>query len=526
MKSFTLNTSPSNKSMPLAKFHHAGRGILRTPENKPKFFYSKQRRDDQDETKATSKTHLMNGSYQRSPISDSSGGFYQTVDSFHPSGQDKKENGDNSSFVDMLGSKYVNQKAILSRSYQLSQLRKRSEGNNSKDKLGHVPKPPNSPKQNNDKTVTRLIDNLILSGTLPLDAAEYFSPTNKNIEKEIKGFGTGYHSPSKSGSFSKPSKPGHKRSSSGSSDIVPEWMQSSPKYSQLVSSQKKESNHPLYRIFCKKSSEWDLVQHSFVAKWLSEMQLFSTLPYDKLLELAKVIEPITLTSGQVLCSIGDLADSAFIIYDGQLDILAKPVDVEQVVGKANPGDILGRNALESLGKRTAKLQANRTTYLVSLRRYDYLVVLGGAKNAPVNNNSTIHEFITHHYFLNTFSEVKKHTLIHNLTMVTFIKNEVIYPIDAISDRMYIVMSGKVVRRMPVTVDKANKWPTGLKDWRICKIVKTYAVTLPIEVGEIFGVSEMIAVAKRKEHVLVEEDAKVLILTRDMFYQSKKLFCQW
>jgi len=499
---------------------------------KPRIFNSpnNQTIDEKDEqvNNIVKKESTSNLLMMKSVVSEVPTGFLsRSIESPELNSMEKKMGDSNATFSDILNSKLISQKSILSKSYQLSQLRKKCEQEKTQRAETMRPLTGNNirprKKAGADKTLTRFIDQLILAGNLPLEAIEYFSgepPKEKVERKSVRSSANNSPMrPSVSSCSDFPVKnPRQSTPMLPPSSIVPHWMSNSTKFAQILSTKKKHSKHPLYKVFSKGPAERDLTQHAFVAKWLGSMQIFSNVSYDKLFDMGKALDHVYLEAGEVLCHIGDPADSAYILYDGQIEIISKPVDAETVVGKANPGDVLGRQALEQVGKRTAKLRALKSSFLVSLKRYDYLTILGGVKNAPVNSNNMIQDFVTSHDFLNTFSEVKKHLLVNNLVLTSFIKNEVIYPIDSISDKIFIVVSGKVCRRMPVTVDKANKWPTGLSDWRICKIIKTYAVTLPIAQGEIFGVSEMIAVTKRKEHVLVEEDAQVLYLTRDMFYQ--------
>ena len=431
----------------------------------------------------------------------------------------KKESDNNSAFQNLLNSKVGDQKGLLQRSLKLSELRKKSDVTKIKSKP-ITRSTVGSPKLGSDKTLTRFVDQLILSGTLPLEAVDYFSPeTTHNKQDSVK------NSPQKRFvskglltstriSQNKDQSPRH-----NVQDVIPEWMQSLTRFNQLAGTRRKHSQNPIYKILCRNPNERDLSQLNLIAKWLSEMSLFSNFPFDRIVEIGKTLEPIFVDKGDDLCTVGDPADCCYIIFEGQIDVYANPFEGERCVGQAGPNDILGRNALDYPGKRTATLKASKPTYVAALSASQYQYILGEIKNTTVNNNNLIYDFVVTHNFLKTFAEVKKHAFASNLALRKFVKNDVVYDIDTISDKLYVVMSGKVVRRMPVTIDKSNKWPTGQSDWRICKILKTYSVTLPIEKGEIFGVSEMIAVTKRKEQVLVDEDAEILILSREMFYQS-------
>lgn len=423
---------------------------------------------------------------------------------------------------EFLNSKIIDDKAIIQRSQKLSQMRKSREDSERIDRTSNEIKScRSSPKLVADKTLTRFVDKLILTGSLPLEAVEYFSPENQTVRKEQKKIVLNSHRP-KSSASANPS-PRRGRSDSTSNlviDIMPGWMKSSFKSPKLSILQKKVTQNPMSKILIKDPSERDLAQVTFIAKWLGAIPILSKLPYERLVELGKSLEPIFLHEGEVLCSVDDQAECAYIVYEGKIDIYTGKNQTEKIIGKAGPGDVLGRQALEQPGKRGIKLKACQASFIVGLSRKSYQNMLAEIKATPPSNKGLIFNFIESHDFLRTFSEVKKHLLANNLELHRYLKNEIVYEMDTIADRMFIVMSGRVVRTIPVTMDKSNKWPTGVRDWRIYKVMKTYAVTLPIKNGEIFGVSEMIDVVKRKEQILVDADAEILTLTRNQFYRSK------
>ncbi|RYY29780.1 MAG: hypothetical protein EOO04_06555, partial [Chitinophagaceae bacterium] len=159
---------------------------------KPRIFNSpnNQTIDEKDEqgnnmAKKESASNLL----LKSVVSEVPTGFLsRTNESPEMNSIEKKMGDSNATFSDILNSKLISQKSILSKSYQLSQLRKKCD--QEKSHRGEAMRP--STVGNNirlrkkvgaDKTLTRFIDQLILAGNLPLEAIEYFSGENNEKEK-------------------------------------------------------------------------------------------------------------------------------------------------------------------------------------------------------------------------------------------------------------------------------------------------------------------------------------------------------
>lgn len=81
--------------------------------------------------------------------------------------------------------------------------------------------------------------------------------------------------------------------------------------------------------------------------------------------------PVTLDAGQQLFAAGDVGDSMYVVLAGEVDLMIKG----QVIGVAQPGDILGEMALVEKLPRVATAVARTPVKLaaISERRFGYLV---------------------------------------------------------------------------------------------------------------------------------------------------------
>lgn len=115
--------------------------------------------------------------------------------------------------------------------------------------------------------------------------------------------------------------------------------------------------------------------------------------------------------------------------------------------------------------------------------------------------------------------MKQLQFLQDVSFRKFYKNEVIYKTGDPSDRFFLLIDGKIMREMRVTINKENKWPYNSDSWAIRRMETVYLVTVPIEPGEIFGIIEMFLKEPRNEKIIVKEDSYLLSLTKTDFYKS-------
>lgn len=302
-------------------------------------------------------------------------------------------------------------------------------------------------------------------------------------------------------------------------DLIPSWMTGLEEFNERYKTTQQTSKIPVIDILKKPWQDRDDIEENFLLKWLSKIDLFTKHSYDILINLTKRLKYKIIEEGKVLCNVGDAADCLYIIYEGEIEVLIPQKTGDLLAVKSSTGEILGRQSLDKPGKRAAKLKASKFSYIIMLFRSDYQDCTGNKAN--VNKPAQhIMDFIMNHSFLKQFTEAKKLALANEMEYRTYYKNDLIYNLGEKSDKIYLLMEGIVTREMPITREKINKWPTGMDQWEMYKKVSKYAVKLPIEIGEIFGIDDMVSEKARSEKVLVEGDAIILSCTRQLFYESK------
>ena len=93
------------------------------------------------------------------------------------------------------------------------------------------------------------------------------------------------------------------------------------------------------------------------AETLSKVPLFAKLESSKLKLLAFTSQLMTYENGEVLFNEGDQADAAFVIMDGEVEILAETQTGAVVVGTLGKDQLFGELALLNSAPRSATLRA-------------------------------------------------------------------------------------------------------------------------------------------------------------------------
>ncbi|MCL4265006.1 MAG: cyclic nucleotide-binding domain-containing protein [Anaerolineae bacterium] len=101
--------------------------------------------------------------------------------------------------------------------------------------------------------------------------------------------------------------------------------------------------------------------------FLRKVPLFADLPDEDLTHLCQMTGEVRLSPGQVLFYEGSLADTAYILYQGEVEIV-KNVDGREVFIdlKDEPGTVIGEMALLEEFTRLATVRARDDTCLLSL----------------------------------------------------------------------------------------------------------------------------------------------------------------
>jgi len=102
--------------------------------------------------------------------------------------------------------------------------------------------------------------------------------------------------------------------------------------------------------------------------FLRNVPLFSSLPGDDLERLCLDAEEIELTEGQHLFSEGDMAEMAYVIKDGEIEVVKESNGREVLLAVRGPGEVIGEMALLEAKPRMASVRARTPSTLVGIRK--------------------------------------------------------------------------------------------------------------------------------------------------------------
>ena len=114
---------------------------------------------------------------------------------------------------------------------------------------------------------------------------------------------------------------------------------------------------------------------------LKRVPLFAKLEPSKLKLLAFTSESLTFDEGETLFRAGDPADAAYVIMNGQVDILAETEAGEIPVGTLKAGQLVGEMGVLTNEPRSATIRAGRDLVALRVREDMFLKLL--AENPEV-----------------------------------------------------------------------------------------------------------------------------------------------
>lgn len=109
--------------------------------------------------------------------------------------------------------------------------------------------------------------------------------------------------------------------------------------------------------------------------FLKKIPLFSGLPETDLRHLCQMVEEIQLATGAELFEEGSPGDQAYIVKDGQLEVLKASSGRQVLLSVIEPGDVIGEMALLEQKPRMATVRARTdcTLLVVHKEQFDHLL---------------------------------------------------------------------------------------------------------------------------------------------------------
>ncbi|MFN2176000.1 MAG: sensor histidine kinase [Anaerolineales bacterium] len=102
--------------------------------------------------------------------------------------------------------------------------------------------------------------------------------------------------------------------------------------------------------------------------FLRKIELFSKLPEDDLWQLCGLIETINISAGEVLFKEGDPGEKAYVIKEGELEVIKDGPGGEMLLAARKPGEVIGEMALLEENPRMATVRARRDSTLFAIEK--------------------------------------------------------------------------------------------------------------------------------------------------------------
>jgi len=108
---------------------------------------------------------------------------------------------------------------------------------------------------------------------------------------------------------------------------------------------------------------------------LRNIPLFAKIEPSKLKLLAFTAERLSFSAGDLLCRQGEEGDSAYIIIDGEADVIVDTDGGQVTVATLKSNDFLGETAILCDVPRTATVRSKHTCDLFVLEKVDFNRIL-------------------------------------------------------------------------------------------------------------------------------------------------------
>ncbi len=115
--------------------------------------------------------------------------------------------------------------------------------------------------------------------------------------------------------------------------------------------------------------------------FLKKIPLFAALPDSDLERICEIVEEIDLPAGQLLFAEGSDGDRAFVIKEGQLQILKSSGEREVLLAVRKSGEVIGELALIENAPRMASVRAQTDAQLLSIPQVQFEKLLNTSPSA-------------------------------------------------------------------------------------------------------------------------------------------------
>jgi signal transduction histidine kinase len=122
---------------------------------------------------------------------------------------------------------------------------------------------------------------------------------------------------------------------------------------------------------------------------LQRFELFAGLPSEDLEQLSASTEPVALEAGAVLIEEGAAGDAAYVVIDGEFEVVKKSGNQNIVIAVREGGEVFGEMALLDQAPRTATVRATRDSHVLKIRGDAFHEMLAHSPTAAMTILQTV-----------------------------------------------------------------------------------------------------------------------------------------
>ena len=116
-------------------------------------------------------------------------------------------------------------------------------------------------------------------------------------------------------------------------------------------------------------------------EFLTKVSLFSNLPEADFDRICGIVEEVRLAAGEELFAEGNPGDRAFVIKEGQLEVLKTSSGREVLLDVQGPGAVIGEMALVEDLPRMATVRARTDSVLLTVHQHQFEQLLATSSSA-------------------------------------------------------------------------------------------------------------------------------------------------
>jgi signal transduction histidine kinase len=215
-----------------------------------------------------------------------------------------------------------------------------------------------------------------------------------------------------------------------------------------------------------------------IADFLRRLPMFAGMSNEDLDRLVEMADPVTVQAGECLIEEGTPGGSAYVILDGEFEILKRSGQQDVVIAVRGSGEVIGEISLIDQAPRTASVRALRESHLLMISQESFQQLLNTSPSATL---AILHTVIAR--VRNTESAMRQNEKMASLgTLAAGVAHELNNPAAAIQ---------RSAAQMHDALAKLQRWSAQLtklelEPWQVITVNKLRAemaerATMPVSI---------------------------------------------